>query len=190
VDEPYRMFTSRAEFRLLLRHDNADRRLTPLAERIGMADAAAVARLREKERSIAAALDVLGKTRSDGKTLLQILGRPETTWAETVALHPPLEGLVLERRAREQVEIEAKYAGYSQKHLAQVERFGRLESKGIPDTFDFRALPHLRTEAKEKLSRVRPRSLGQAGRVSGITPADLATLLMYLEAGAPAKSAE
>ena len=190
VDEPYRMFTSRAEFRLLLRHDNADRRLTPIAERIGMADSNAVAKLKEKERSISAALEVLGKTRSDGKTLLQILGRPETTWEEIVARHPPLGALNLEPRAREQVEIEAKYAGYSQKHLAQVERFGRLESKGIPETFDFRALPHLRTEAKEKLARVRPRSLGQAGRVSGITPADLATLLMYLEAGATVNSVE
>ena len=126
----------------------------------------------------------------DMKTLLQILGRPEATWEQLIGLHPSVAGIAIERRAREQVEIEAKYAGYSQKHLAQVERFGRLESKGIPETFDFRALPHLRTEAKEKLSKVRPRSLGQAGRVSGITPADLATLLMYLEAGTAAGSAD
>jgi tRNA uridine 5-carboxymethylaminomethyl modification enzyme len=186
VDEPYRMFTSRAEFRLLLRHDNADLRLTPLAERIGMAEVEAVERLRRKQDAISRAMEILERVRVDGKTLLQILGRPETTWEEIIALHSPLAQFDIDRRAREQVEIEAKYAGYSQKHLAQVERFGRLESKGIPETFDFRALPHLRTEAKEKLSKVRPRSLGQAGRVSGITPADLATLLMYLEAGTAA----
>jgi tRNA uridine 5-carboxymethylaminomethyl modification enzyme len=186
VDEPYRMFTSRAEFRLLLRHDNADLRLTPIAERIGMAEVEAVERLRRKQDAISRAMEILQRVRVDGKTLLQILGRPETTWEEIIALHPPLAQFDIDRRAREQVEIEAKYAGYSQKHLAQVERFGRLESKGIPETFDFRALPHLRTEAKEKLSKVRPRSLGQAGRVSGITPADLATLLMYLEAGTAA----
>jgi tRNA uridine 5-carboxymethylaminomethyl modification enzyme len=190
VDEPYRMFTSRAEFRLLLRHDNADRRLTPIAASIGMTTAEAARKLEEKESAIQRTLALLGKVRSDGKTLLQILGRPETTWPEIVALHPTLGDLNFERRTREQVEIEAKYAGYSQKHLAQVERFGRMESKGIPETFDFRALPHLRTEAKEKLSKVRPRSLGQAGRVSGITPADLATLLMYLEAGQPGTSVE
>ena len=85
--------------------------------------------------------------------------------------------------ALEQVTLEAKYAGYAQRQLAQIERFGRLESKRIPETMNYQALPQLRFEAREKLARIRPQNLGQAGRVSGITPADLATVLMYLESG-------
>jgi tRNA uridine 5-carboxymethylaminomethyl modification enzyme len=190
VDEPYRMFTSRAEFRLLLRHDNADRRLTPIADAVGLASGSAILRLREKETAVSRIGEILRSRRHDGQTLDRILGRPDVTWEAVVALESSLGGFGAHPLAIEQVVIEAKYAGYAQKQLAQVERFGKLEAKRIPPRFDFRGLPQLRQEAKEKLSRVRPQSLGQASRVSGITPADLATVLMYLEAGGAGNSAE
>jgi tRNA uridine 5-carboxymethylaminomethyl modification enzyme len=183
VDEPYRMFTSRAEFRILLRHDNADRRLTPIAERIGLAPPSAVTRLREKNQAIDRLVAFIRQSRKDGETLERHLGRPEVTWEMMESWCPELKALAHNKLAVEQVIIEAKYAGYAEKQLAQVQRFGRLEDKRIPQSFDFHALTHLRIEAKQKLSRIRPTSLGQASRVSGITPADLATVLMYLEAG-------
>src|SRR5579884_1914560 len=181
VDEPYRMFTSRAEYRLLLRHDNADRRLTPLGRRIGLVDDPAWRRLQEKERAIADLSDYLRTHRHDGDSLETWLRRTETTWEEVRALSPALRELTVSRSAVEQVILEAKYSGYIHRQAEQVERFQRLESRPIPAHFDYTAVPQLRAEAREKLSRIRPLNLGQASRISGISPADLAVLLVYLD---------
>lgn len=181
VDEPYRMFTSRAEYRLLLRQDNADRRLTPIGERIGLVSPERRVRYAEYEAKVVAAIDYLKAHRYDGLTLEEWLRRPEWTWASLVERSPELIGLCLDRRAAEQVEIETKYAGYIQRQAADIERQQKLSSFAIPDTFQFHGVPQLRKEAREKLSRVRPTDLGQAGRISGITPADLSVLLLYLK---------
>jgi tRNA uridine 5-carboxymethylaminomethyl modification enzyme len=125
-----------------------------------------------------------------GETLERILSRPPTTWDELLALHPPLAGFEDRLGAVEQVTIEAKYGGYIARQAQQVERFQRLEHKQLPGDLDYRAMPQLRAEAREQFERVRPRSLGQAGRISGINPADIATLLVYLKARSPAGSAQ
>ncbi|HEX4613175.1 MAG TPA: tRNA uridine-5-carboxymethylaminomethyl(34) synthesis enzyme MnmG [Urbifossiella sp.] len=181
VDEPYRMFTSRAEYRLLLRHDNADRRLTPAGRRVGSVGAAAWDRYRAKEAGIADLQRVLAATRSEGDTLETWLRRTGTEWADLTARHPPLAAWADRPDVVEQVVIEAKYRGYIDRQAAEVERFRKMEGRPIPAAFDYAAVPQLRAEAREKLSRVRPASLGQASRVSGITPADLAVLLFYLD---------
>jgi tRNA uridine 5-carboxymethylaminomethyl modification enzyme len=179
VDEPYRMFTSRAEYRLLLRHDNADRRLTPLGRRVGLVDDAAWARLQKKEEGIAWLSKFLREIKHGGDTLETWLRRTETTWEQLVGWCPE-ELAWFAPDVVEQVELEAKYAGYVGRQAAQVERFRRLEGRAIPTHFDFAAVPQLRAEAREKLARVRPGNLGQASRISGISPSDLAVLLMYL----------
>jgi tRNA uridine 5-carboxymethylaminomethyl modification enzyme len=181
VDEPYRMFTSRAEYRLVLRHDNADRRLSPRGRRVGSVADAAWDRLQEKEQGIAALQQVLQSTRSDGDLLATWLRRTGVEWVDLCDRHPPLQEWNTRPAVVEQVVVEAKYAGYVDRQAAEVERFKRGEGKRIPETFDYTSVPQLRPEAREKLARVRPTSLGQAGRVSGITPADLAVLLFYLE---------
>lgn len=180
VDEPYRMFTSRAEYRLLLRHDNADRRLTPLGRRVGLVDAAAWQRLQRKEAEIARWTAYLRSQRHGNDTLETWLRRTEVTWADLTRLHAPLAQLDASPDVREQVELEAKYFGYINRQAAQVERFQQLEGRPIPTHFDYSAVPQLRAEAKEKLGRIRPANLGQASRISGIHPADLAVLLIYL----------
>ncbi len=182
VDEPYRMFTSRAEYRLLLRHDNADRRLTPLGRRAGLVDDARWQRLQRKEQAIAELTALLRARRHEGQTLEQILRRPEVDWDGVCTLAPDVatRAAAAPAEAIEQVVLETKYSGYIARQAEQVERFRRLESKPIPPHFDYAAVPQLRAEAKEKLGRARPASIGQAGRISGISPADLAVLLIYL----------
>jgi tRNA uridine 5-carboxymethylaminomethyl modification enzyme len=180
VDEPYRMFTSRAEYRLLLRHDNADRRLTPLGRRVGLVDDQRWDRLQQKERGIAGLQALLRQRRHEGDSLERWLKRTEVEWGQLAEWEPGLRDSPGGAEVVEQVVLEAKYAGYIDRQAAQVERFQRLEGKVIPEAFDYAALPQLRAEAREKLSRVRPGNIGQASRVSGITPADLAVLLFYL----------
>src|SRR5947209_1344699 len=180
VDEPYRMFTSRAEYRLLLRHDNADRRLTSLGRRVGLVCDSDWRRLERKEQHIATLLGLLRSQRHGQDTLEKWLRRPDMDWNKLCELAPALRECHALPDAIEQVVLETKYAGYIERQAAQVERFQRLESKPIPAHFDFTAVPQLRAEAKEKLARIRPTSLGQASRISGICPADLAVLLIYL----------
>jgi tRNA uridine 5-carboxymethylaminomethyl modification enzyme len=180
VDEPYRMFTSRAEYRLQLRHDNADRRLTPIGRAAGLVEDAARERLQAKELGIAELTQILAMTRIDGVTLVQMLRRPETQWSDLVTLSPALAEWTDRAGVVEQVVLETKYAGHIGKQAQQIERFRQMESRRIPTHFDYAAMPQLRMEAREKLGRIRPGSLGQASRISGITPADLAVLLFYL----------
>ena len=181
VDEPYRMFTSRAEYRLLLRHDNADRRLTPLGRAVGSVGAAASERLERKEAGIAELYRYLRSQRHQQSPLDQWLRRTDTDWAALCGLHPALKEWDNRLDVVEQVVLESKYSGYIDRQASQVERFQKMENRGIPDHFDYAAIGQMRAEAKEKLARIRPASIGQASRVSGITPADLAVLLFYLD---------
>jgi len=179
VDEPYRMFTSRAEYRLRLRHDNADRRLTPLAHRLGLVDEARRQRLQWKEAEIARVVHLLDTTRTGDVALARLLRRPEVTWDDLVGELPELRAVRSE--VARQVVHDAKYAGYLAREDADIARQRRLAERRIPDGFDFQSLDHLRHEAREKLSRIRPLNLSQAARISGITPADLAVLMVYLD---------
>jgi tRNA uridine 5-carboxymethylaminomethyl modification enzyme len=183
VDEPYRMFTSRAEYRLLLRHDNADRRLTPIGRRVGLVNDSDWERLQFKERGINSLLGDLRSHKHEGETLEKWLKRTEVTFEQLQAWSSDFkwDSGWFSDAVIEQVVLEAKYAGYIDRQAAQVERFQRQESKSIPATFDYHAIPQLRHEAKEKLHTIRPASLGQASRISGITPADLAVLMLYLD---------
>ena len=178
VNEPYRMFTSRAEFRLLLRQDNADRRLTTLGWKAGVVDRQRWEKLVEKETAIAEAISLLETRHADGVSLAKLLRRPETVWADLVAREPLLAAC--SQAVAEQVCHDIKYSGYVARQSVEIERQRRLSDKRIPPAFDFAAVTHLRAEAREKLLRVRPASLAQASRISGITPADVALLLVHL----------
>jgi tRNA uridine 5-carboxymethylaminomethyl modification enzyme len=185
VDEPYRMFTSRAEYRLLLRHDNADLRLTELGRRVGLVDNLRWQRFQSRRDGIASLRDRLSGTRAGGATLFQVLRRPETTWNDLMELDTGLGAAGFSAGVIEQVTIDAKYDGYIGRQTDQIERFRRLEDKRIPDDLDYHAVRQLRAEAREKFERVRPISLGQAGRISGISPSDIATLLIHLKRTEP-----
>ncbi|MFO0913081.1 MAG: tRNA uridine-5-carboxymethylaminomethyl(34) synthesis enzyme MnmG [Pirellulales bacterium] len=179
VDEPYRMFTSRAEYRLRLRQDNADRRLTPLAIELGCADVRRQEHWRQKEAELSRAAQWLRQLKHDGVTLEKWLRRPETTWDQLVAWAPePL--ITVTPAVAEQLVFDAKYDGYVQRQDQEVERQRRLADKSIPAWLDYAQLTQLRPEAKEKLGRIRPQNLDQASRISGITPADLALVLAHI----------
>lgn len=181
VDEPYRMFTSRAEYRMLLRHDNADRRLTPLGHRVGLVSSDRWSRHERYEEEIQRALSLLQSRRHEGNTLEEWLRRPEIGWDDLCGFSADVAALDVPDRVRQQVTVEVKYAGYIRRQEMEIQRQAKVQSVPIPATFDFHAIPQLRVEAREKFSRVRPSNLGQAGRISGITPADLAVLMLYLK---------
>ena len=179
VDEPYRMFTSRAEHRLALRHDNADRRLTPIAERMGLVDADRASRLARKTAAIEATLIRLASHRVAGVSLADRLKRPEVGWADCVAVLPELADVPAD--VATQIENDIRYAGYLKVEQERIERRRQHGEKPIPVGFDYCGVRHLRAEAREKLEQIRPRTFDQASRVSGITPADLALLLLHLD---------
>ena len=181
VDEPYRMFTSRSEYRLLLRQDNADRRLTPVGRRIGLVADDRWIQFEKHEADIVRASEMIEELRHQGATFEEWLRRPEITWTELEGMSTDLASLTIGGLAKQQVEIETKYAGYIRRQTADIERHHKIQFVRIPETFNFQAVAQLRREAKEKLTKIRPSDLGQASRISGITPADLTILLLYLK---------
>jgi tRNA uridine 5-carboxymethylaminomethyl modification enzyme len=198
LTEPYRLLTSRAEYRLLLRQDNADLRLTPIGYKLGLISEERYRAVEEKRRAIDAELKRISKTYfAPGEKLdsllakhhispidrsisaLEFLRRPEANYKLLIELGYGEPGLAPE--CVEQVEIEAKYQGYIERQAAQVERVRRLDEWMIPQGFDYEAVTSLRKEAREKLKRFQPATLGQASRIYGVTPADVAVLLVNLE---------
>ena len=197
TQEPYRMMTSRSEYRLLLRQDNADRRLCPIGCRIGLVSAERLRRVEEKyaavEREIrrlektgvpgSAALNDLLTARgtapvADGCRLIDLLRRPQVGYDDLIPFDPAPPDLP--PAVREQVEITVKYEGYIRRQEKQVEEFEKLERRRLPPDMDYSHIQGLRLEAREKLAALRPENLGQAGRISGVSPADIAALMVYL----------
>ncbi len=174
--EPYRMFTSRAEYRLLLRQDNADLRLSELGHSVGLLPERNYRLFLAKRQIINDELRRLNQTRVGMETLAQLLRRPEMSYALL-----PLRNESLSTEVTQQVEIAIKYDGYIARQEAEVEKFKNLEGKQIPAAFDFNAVPSLRSEARQKLNQIRPNTLGQASRISGVSPADVSMLMVWLK---------
>ena len=197
--EPYRMMTSRAEYRLLLRQDNADLRLTAIGHEVGLIDEKRYQKLLKKEEQIAQEidrvnhtnvgtsekvqqlLDSYGSTRlTSGTTLAELIRRPELSYDKLKEIDEDRPDLPWD--VAEQVNINIKYEGYIKRQMKQVEQFKKLENRKIPENIDYNEIQSLRIEAKQKLSQIRPASIGQASRISGVSPADISVLLVYLSA--------
>ena len=197
TNEPYRMLTSRAEYRLLLRQDNADMRLTEKGYEVGLVTPERYRAFEKKRKMVQEEIDRLKKTIvpvnervqeilkkansapvQHGTTAAVLLRRPEINYGHIKEIAP---GPELPPEVIEVVEIEIKYEGYIKKQMQQVERFEKLEGRRIPDDIDYTQVKGLSNEARQKLSQIRPRSIGQASRISGVNPSDIAVLLVYLE---------
>jgi len=181
IDEPYRMFTSRAEYRLSLRADNADRRLTPIGRSVGLVGEERWARFQKKLEGISKLKGYLQNTRRGGPSLWEQLRRPKSNVAETLAENPDIKSTGFDREVLQAVTIDAKYEGYLAKQERLVASFRTLETKKLPLDLDYNRIVHLRAEAKEKLSAFRPGTLAQASRISGITPADITVIQVHLK---------
>ncbi|MBP3304997.1 MAG: tRNA uridine-5-carboxymethylaminomethyl(34) synthesis enzyme MnmG, partial [Oscillospiraceae bacterium] len=198
TEEPYRIMTSRSEYRLLHRQDNADQRLTAIGAKVGLVPPERLRQVEEKYEAVrreirrlestgAAAseeLNAMLEAResarvSNSARLADLLRRPQVTYDDIAPFDP--DRPELPRSVTEEVEIQIKYAGYLERQKKQVEEFKREESRLLPPDIDYEAITGLRLEARQKLSRIRPVSIGQAGRISGVSPADIAVLLIYLE---------
>jgi tRNA uridine 5-carboxymethylaminomethyl modification enzyme len=178
--EPYRMFTSRAEYRLLLRQDNADLRLSELGFNVGLLRERNYRKLQGKSEAIRSEIVRLENSRSGSNTLSQILRRPEVTYADLPGRRDDLDPDVVE-----QVETEVKYAGYIERQTAEIAKLRSLEEKQIPVWMDYSRIPGLRTEARTKLTKIRPATFGQASRISGVSPADINLVMVWMRRGRP-----
>lgn len=183
--EPYRMFTSRAEYRLQLRSDNADGRLTPVGRELGTVDDHRWARFEERRKELAEIVRQAQKCGIDGTPLPVWMRRPEANAAAMAEALRQVCPKQFRTADLEQVLIEAKYGGYVARQEKQIERFRRLEDMAIPPGVDYRSMEGLRTEAREKLTRIAPTTLGQAGRISGVNPADVTVIWIYLTGRRP-----
>lgn len=174
--EPYRMFTSRAEYRLLLRQDNADLRLSEIGRDVGLLSERLWQKVAAKRDAIATELDRLGRTHAGSDSLAKLLKRPEISYKDL-----PIRNEALDSEVVEQVEIALKYDGYIQRQESEIARFRTMEDKRIPDWLDYISLHNLRPEARTKLDQIRPSTLGQAARISGVSPADISVVMVAMK---------
>jgi tRNA uridine 5-carboxymethylaminomethyl modification enzyme len=181
IDEPYRMFTSRAEYRLALRADNADRRLTQISKSVGLVDQKRWMRFRNKLEAVDKLISYLQSNCSEGRSLWEHLRRPNNTVAETLSGRPDIQNAGFRNDVVQAAIIDAKYEGYLAKQERLVAGLRSLQNKKIPLDLDYNGIAHLRAEAKEKLSVFRPSTLAQASRISGITPADITVIQIHLK---------